>query len=145
MKGLFDDTDDLSFNELDTASSIFDEKEPDPEPIDFAWAWLAKYRVPYQDPKESFSGIYYHNLTHTGFYSPTGAGKTFLRNTIIEVSLWAHDQNIVISDGYRNILLPRDRQRLQSKLRQEIMRLMGGNVTEKEIKAVIFDTFQIGD
>jgi flagellar basal body-associated protein FliL len=54
-------------------------------------------------------------------------------------------QNIVISDGYRNILLPRDRQRLQSKLRQEIIRLMGGNVTEKEIKAVIFDTFQIGD
>ena len=112
MKGLFDDNDDtFEFGELNTASDIFEKKEPEPEPIEFAWAWLAKYRVPYQDSKESFSGIYYHNLTHTGFYSPTGAGKTFLRNTIIEVSLWAHDQNIVISDRKLDslgFLLPQD-------------------------------------
>jgi flagellar basal body-associated protein FliL len=54
-------------------------------------------------------------------------------------------QNIIISEGYQSILLPKDRQRLQNKLKQEIIRLLGANVGEKEIKAVLFDSFQIGD
>jgi flagellar basal body-associated protein FliL len=54
-------------------------------------------------------------------------------------------KNIIISEGYQSILLPKDQQRLQNKLRQEIIRLLGGNVSEKEIKAVFLDGAQIGD
>jgi len=54
-------------------------------------------------------------------------------------------QSIIISEGYQSIMDPKDRQRLQNKLRQEIIRLLGGNVGEKEIKAVLFDTYQILD
>jgi hypothetical protein len=46
-----------------------------------------------------------------GIYSPTGSGKTFWRNAILETSLWAHDTNIVISDRKLDslgFLLPQD-------------------------------------
>jgi len=111
MSGLFGEDNSLDFNEFTDASNIFEKKKPKQGPIEFSWAWMAKYRVPFRDQQSSFDGIYYHNLTHTGFYSPTGAGKTFLRNTVIEVSLWAHDQNIVISDRKLDslgFLLPQD-------------------------------------
>jgi hypothetical protein len=95
------DLDDSSFldnDEFDSADDIFSETPKTKKAIPFSWAWIAKYRVPFRPSPEGFDGIYYYNITHTGIYSPTGAGKTFLRNTIVEVSLWAHDTNIVISD-----------------------------------------------
>lgn len=101
----------MDFDEFNHADDILLDEQPKFKPLDYSWAWLAKYRVPYRPSPEGFDGIYYHNLTHTGLYSPTGAGKTWLRNTILEVSLWAHDTNIIISDRKLDslgFLLPQD-------------------------------------
>ncbi len=50
-------------------------------------------------------------------------------------------QEIVEYEGHENLLVPQKCQRLQNKLRQEIIRMLG--VTDKEVKAVIYDTVQI--
>jgi len=50
-------------------------------------------------------------------------------------------QEIIECEGHENLLVPRKRQRLQNKLRQEIARMLG--LTDKEIRAVIYDTVQI--
>jgi hypothetical protein len=101
----------LGFGEFNTADSIF-EKEPEEfEPLERSHSWLAKYRVSGRPSRQGFDAIYYQNLTHMGIYSPTGSGKTFWRNTILEVSLWNHDTNIVISDRKMDslgFLLPQD-------------------------------------
>jgi len=101
----------LDFDELNHADTIF-EKEPEEfVPLHRSYSWIAKYRVPYRPSREGFDAIYYDKLTHMGVYSPTGSGKTFWRNTMLEVSLWNHDTNIVISDRKLDslgFLLPQD-------------------------------------
>ena len=101
----------LDFDKFGDSDRIF-EKEPEEfVPLEKSYSWLAKYRVPYRPSKQGFDALYYQNLTHQGIYSPTGAGKTFWRNTLVEVSLWNHDTNIIISDRKMDsigFLLPQD-------------------------------------
>lgn len=52
-------------------------------------------------------------------------------------------QDIVLAEGHENLTVPQKRQRLQNKLRQEIIRMVG--VTEKEIRGVIYETVQISN
>ncbi len=50
-------------------------------------------------------------------------------------------QEIIEYEGHDNLLVPQKRQRLQNKLRQEIIRMLG--VSDKEVKAVIYDDVQV--
>lgn len=105
------DDDFFGLDDFDFSDDIFEEKPEPFKPILSSWKWLAKYRVPFRQHNEAFDAIYYDHINHTGIYSPTGSGKTFLRNAIVEVSLWAHDQNIIISDRKLDsigFLLPQD-------------------------------------
>ncbi len=98
----------FQMDKLQSSSKVFDEKPPEYKPIEFSWAWLAKY---FDKTKREWDAVYYSNPTHAGIYSPTGAGKTFLRNAIVEVSLWAHDTVIILSDRKLDsigFLLPQD-------------------------------------
>ncbi len=101
----------LNFHEFNSAEQLYEDPPKEFKPIEGSWAWMAKYRVPYRPGSHGFDGIYYNNITHMGIYSPTGSGKTFLHNMLIEVSLWAHNTNIIISDrkfDSLGFLLPQD-------------------------------------